>query len=119
MTPDDAAIDSFLFDAHVSGDIAEDEGAPTSPLTSKKQPKTRQTAIQEVEDQNGGDQAFVSLCEKFLALVNCRNPIMDAHDLLSYAESVTNRGLDWDAKSCLVVCVSSLSKLHCLSEMTV
>lgn len=107
MSDEDAAIDSFIFDAHVRGDgeerepVPESAGGSASPASCRgagQHPKTTPFLGQSVREH-----AFVILCRKFLALVNYRNPLLDAHDLLSYARSVAEEGLGWDAKSCLVV----------------
>ena len=113
MTEEDAAIDSFIFDTYVRGDGEEAIGvgsvaAPTtggSPSTSPASygTTTQQPTTSPLFHHNVRDQPFVTLCQRFLALVNCRNPLLDAYDLLSYARSVAEDGLAWDAKSCLVV----------------
>jgi hypothetical protein len=105
---EDAAIDSFIFDAHVRGDGEEHEVAPTPSVGDSASPASCGGASQQARmasffDQRVREQAFVPLCQKFLALVNCRNPILDDHDLLSYARSVAEDGPGWDAKSCIVV----------------
>lgn len=107
VADEDAAINSFIFDAHVLGDgeelgvVPPSAGGSASPASrggAGQQPKTTPFFGQGV-----CKQAFVTLCQKFLALVNDRNPILDAHDLLSYARSVAEEGLGWDSKSCVVV----------------
>lgn len=106
MTEEDAAIDSFIFDAYVRGDGEASTSTLASAPSWRPHPRTgstdRQSATSDTP-KSGRDQSYVTLCQKFLALVNCRNPIMDAHDLLIYARSVEEAGLEWDAKSCLVV----------------
>ncbi|SPO01982.1 uncharacterized protein DNG_04655 [Cephalotrichum gorgonifer] len=118
MTEEDAAIDSFVFDAHVRGDGEEYEevvrmsaAGSASPASSRdagsgafRQPKATQLFGRGVQEG-----AFVMLCQKFLALVDCRNPIMDARDLLVYARSVAEDGLGWDAKSCVVLLACALA----------
>lgn len=108
ISDEDAAIDSFIFDGHVRGDGEEHEVGPAtvsdsaSPASwggTTKQPKRMASFF----DQSMHEQAFVPLCQKFLVVVNCRNPILDDHDLLSYARSVAEDGPGWDAKSCIVV----------------
>jgi hypothetical protein len=110
MTSEDAVIESFIFDAYIAGD---EEEAPLpfeaagietpSPRPSSRGTNGKQSKAGPVFGQGVRDQAFVTLCRKFLALVNCRNPIMDGKDLLQYASSAAEDGLGWDAKSCLVV----------------
>ena len=105
---EDASIDSFIFDSHVRGDSDEQEADPFSSNGGQSSPSTNRSTgqrnkAQSLIDQGMPEQDLAILCQKFLALVNCRNPILDAHDLLSYAKSVADNGLGWDAKSCIVV----------------
>jgi hypothetical protein len=125
IATEDASIDSFIFDAHVLGDGEEGEAAQSTPTNVSTSPRpnsrggiAKQPKAATIFGQGVRDQAFVTLCQKFLALVNCRNPIMDAHDLLQYASSVAEDGLDWDAKSCLVVSHFSCSDIHILDVVT-
>ncbi|KAL2105285.1 hypothetical protein VUR80DRAFT_8616 [Thermomyces stellatus] len=97
MASDDAAIESFVLDAQVRGDGEEGREA-RGPAARGPAATARPLSSRAVSEE-----ALVTLCQKFLALVNCRNPILDAHDLLSYARSVAEDGLGWDAKSCVVV----------------
>ena len=106
---EDASIDSFIFDSHVRGDSEQHEVDPFSDR-GQSSPSTRRSPGHKTKAEsfvNHGlpEQDLAILCQKFLALVNCRNPIVDAHDLLSYAKSVAENGLGWDAKSCIVVCL--------------
>lgn len=107
MADDDAAIESFIFDTYVRGDGEKDEPVPI-PYKNSASPASCASAglkskTSAVPDRDAPEPTYVMLCQKFLALVNCRNPILDAQDLLSYARSVTEDGLRWDGKSCVVV----------------
>lgn len=82
IEPSDAAIESFVFEcAPVSSDT--DNGASSA-------------IIQE--------HSLLPLCRKFLAHVHARNPILEGSELIHYAKHVTENGLAWDGRSCLVVC---------------
>lgn len=49
------------------------------------------------------ESLLVPLCQKFLAQVHPRNPILDEAQLIHFAKHATEHGLDWDGPSCLVV----------------
>lgn len=49
------------------------------------------------------DDDVVPLCKRFISNVQSRSPILDEEVLLSYAKEVSEHGLQWDSKSCLVV----------------
>lgn len=118
ISNDNAAIDSFIFDDHVRGDqderdevpvYAKDSASPDSCGGGNVGPQPHKSTLPSPGVRN---QAFIPLCQKFLALVSCRNPILDARDLLLYARSVAESGPGWDAKSCIVV--SLLLSHQCL-----
>lgn len=116
ITEEDAAIESFIFDAHVRGDEDDSEAGPMSAGTPISPPSGRGTGQKPkttpLPGQGLPEKDLAALCQKFLALVNCRNPILDARDLLSYAKSVAKDGLGWDGKSCIVVSPKSHSTLQ-------
>ncbi|KAJ5137174.1 hypothetical protein N7448_005728 [Penicillium atrosanguineum] len=52
---------------------------------------------------------YLPLCQRFLDEVHVRNPILEPNDLKRYAKEVTENGLKWDNKSCLVLLACALS----------
>jgi hypothetical protein len=45
-----------------------------------------------------------TLCRRFLVYVHIRNPILEPGELEQYAKELSETGIKWDSKSCLVVC---------------
>ncbi|KAM5384631.1 hypothetical protein ACJZ2D_001376 [Fusarium nematophilum] len=65
--------------------------------------------IQETRYGRGiNENALVPLCEKFLAAVYPRNPVLDDHELLRHARHAAGNGLCWDSSSCLVLLACAL-----------
>ncbi|RSL50229.1 hypothetical protein CEP53_008869 [Fusarium sp. AF-6] len=58
-----------------------------------------------VESKGAGrgirDDAYVSLCRKFLTHVHPWNPLLDEDTLMGYARDIEENGLRWDGDSCL------------------
>ncbi|ETS87742.1 hypothetical protein PFICI_01570 [Pestalotiopsis fici W106-1] len=53
---------------------------------------------------------------QFLANVNIKNPILDRHTLLKDAMLLTETGLSWDARSCLVLIACALGAISTAFE---
>ncbi|KAJ5771134.1 uncharacterized protein N7511_003185 [Penicillium nucicola] len=51
---------------------------------------------------------FLTLCRKFLDYVHVRNPILEPSQLEQYAKELTESGLKWDTKTCLVLLACAL-----------
>lgn len=68
----------------------------TSTPSSAPEPQSSQYGIHEDD--------YLPLCRRFLDQVHVRSPILEPRDLEQYAKEVTENGLKWDNKSCLVVC---------------
>ncbi|CAI4213604.1 unnamed protein product [Parascedosporium putredinis] len=58
------------------------------------------------------EDSLVRLCQAFLAHTHLRNPILEDSELISYAKAVTEHGLGWDSKTCLVVATKLLGSLQ-------
>lgn len=56
------------------------------------------------------EEKFVPLCQKFLKYVHARNPILDPEQLLRDAKELSDSGLRWDARSCLVVSLTPTTR---------
>ncbi|RSL75042.1 hypothetical protein CEP51_011238 [Fusarium floridanum] len=84
----DTGIKSFLFESD-SGDMAVVE------------PKGAGRGIR--------DDAYVSLCRKFLTHVHPRNPLLDEDTVMGYARDIEENGLRWDGASCLVLLACALA----------
>ncbi|KAK9234142.1 hypothetical protein V1525DRAFT_391744 [Lipomyces kononenkoae] len=59
------------------------------------------------EPDMGNDRAF-NLIEQFLEYVHVKNPVLNIAFLRSSAQIVTERGIDWDGRSCLVLLACAL-----------
>ncbi|KAH8878695.1 hypothetical protein GQ53DRAFT_739821 [Thozetella sp. PMI_491] len=58
------------------------------------------------------EEDFVPLCDKFLATVNSRNPVVDGPELHTYASHYSKSGLGWDGQSCLVLLACAIASAN-------
>ncbi|KIW42860.1 uncharacterized protein PV06_06368 [Exophiala oligosperma] len=59
----------------------------------------------------------VPLCKRFLSHVHFRNPILEPRQLISYAKEVSQHGMGWDGRSCLVLVISAISCILLTNEL--
>ncbi|KAK7408949.1 hypothetical protein QQX98_008893 [Neonectria punicea] len=85
---------SYITDTVFELECADD--APTASLG------TNTTAI------GVDEEGILDLVQRFLDLVHIKNPILDVRTLWSYARTVLEDGLKWDAASCLVLITCAL-----------
>lgn len=92
----DLQVESFILDT--DDDFSDEQSPQSSSRSTYEAVTTKHLFTHGIQEES-----FVPLCRKFLAYVHPRNPILEADDLLFYAKSAAENGLQWDAASCLVV----------------
>lgn len=95
LSHDETRVQFFLLDAR-----PEDLGAEAA--LARPEPRQRRHGIEEA--------SFVPLTRKFLAHVHPRNPILNVAALLQSAKEITEEGLGWDSRCCLLVRVQGKTK---------
>ncbi|KAF5719123.1 hypothetical protein FMUND_4913 [Fusarium mundagurra] len=67
-------------------------------------PGYKESSVQKPNSTGKGidESSFVTLCQKFLAHVHPRNPVLDGQRLMRHARTTEENGLKWDTSSCLV-----------------
>ncbi|SPO01821.1 uncharacterized protein DNG_04494 [Cephalotrichum gorgonifer] len=105
VTDRDARINSFVFGPYNSHEC-QVSPSPRAPAFGLQNARIGRDALLRPTVQ---EEALVPLCQKFLAHVHPRNPILEPAELMSYAKSAAENGLGWDAPSCLVLIVCAIA----------